>query len=76
MISGKLENVEFELSEGRGEFYIVSFKVNDLDFNNTNISTSIKNAESIKGCENHEVTIYYTLENEMQFVYKIEVANK
>lgn len=75
VISGKLEKVDFAPSGGRGEFYSVSFKVNDLDFNNTNISTSIKNAESIKYFENQKVTIYYKIENDQQFIYKIEVAN-
>ena len=75
VISGKLEKVDFVPSDGRGEFYYVSFKVNDLDFNNTNISTSMKNVEMIKYYENQEVTIYYNIENDQQFVYKIEVAN-
>lgn len=76
VISGKLENVKFELSDGRGEFYVVTFKVNDLDFNDNNISTSSENAESIKSCENQEVTVYYKIENDQQFVYKIELADK
>lgn len=75
VISGKLEKVDFVPSDGRGELYYVSFKVNDLDFNNTNISTSMKNVEMIKYYENQEVTIYYNIENDQQFVYKIEVAN-
>ncbi len=74
IISGKLEKVEFAPSGGRGEFYTVSFKINDLDFNNTNISTSIKNVELIKYSENQKVTVYYKIENDQQFVYKIEVS--
>ncbi len=72
VISGKLENVEFVHSEGRGDFYIVSFKVNEVVFDDTNISTSIKNAETLKSYENIEVTICYKIKNNQQFVYKIE----
>ena len=74
VISGKLENVEFEHSGGRGDFYIVSFKVDEVVFDDTNISTSLENAETLKNYENNEVTIYYKIENNQQFIYKIESA--